>query len=89
MSTPSAEKDPHTLAAEAAGTSVTPEQAMAGKDVTLLDISDPQFMATAYERYNDLRNRERVSVVRFSAGNPETSAADEEKKEILTQLLTI
>ena len=78
MSMTSAEHDPHTLAAEAGGTILTPEEAMAGRDVTLLDISDPQFMATAYDTYNELRNKERISVVRFAAGDP--SATDEEKK---------
>ncbi len=61
MSMTSAEQNPHTLAAEASGTILTPEEAMAGRDVTLLDISDPQFMATAYDTYNELRNKERVS----------------------------
>ena len=78
MSMTSAEQNPHTLAAEAGGTILTPEEAMAGRDVTLLDISDPQFMATAYDTYNELRNKERISVVRFAAGDP--SATDEEKK---------
>ncbi len=81
MSTTSTEKDPHYLAAESGGTAVTPEEAMAGRDVTLLDISDPQFMANAYDTYNDLRNKERVSVVRFSAGNQEANKAAEEKKQ--------
>jgi cytochrome P450 len=81
MSLTSAEKDPHTLAAEAAGTAVTPEEAMAGREVTLLDISDPQFMATAYETYNGLRNKERLSVVKFAAGNQEANKAADEKKQ--------
>ena len=81
MSTTSTEKDPHYLAAESGGTAVTPEEAMAGRDVTLLDISDPQFMANAYDTYNELRNKERLSVVRFSAGNPEANKAAEEKKQ--------
>ena len=81
MSMTSAEKDPHTFAAEAAGTAVTPEEAMAGRDVTLLDISDPQFMATAYDTYNELRNKERISVVRFTAGNQDADKSDEEKKQ--------
>jgi cytochrome P450 len=77
----SAEKDPHTFAAEAAGTAVTPEEAMAGRAVTLLDISDPQFMATAYDTYNELRDKERISVVRFTAGNQDADKSDEEKKQ--------
>lgn len=81
MSISSAEKDPHTLAADAGGTGVTPEEAMAGRDVTLLDISDPQFMATAYDTYNELRNKERISVVRFAAGNPDANKAAEDKKQ--------
>lgn len=76
MSLTSADGGPGTVAAE---TSLTPEEAMAGRDVTLLDISDPQFMATAYDIYNELRNRERLSVVRFAAGNEEENKAAEEK----------
>ncbi|MCA9862116.1 MAG: cytochrome P450 [Thermomicrobiales bacterium] len=80
MSMTSAEKDPHTLAAEAGDSILTPAAAMAGRDVTLLDISDPQFMATAYDTYNALRNKERISVVRFAAGEPHTHKGDGEKQ---------
>jgi len=76
----SAENDPHTLAAEAGDAPLTPEEAMAGRDVTLLDISDPQFMATAYDTYNALRNKERISVVRFAAGDPDANKTAEDKK---------
>ncbi|MCA9878726.1 MAG: cytochrome P450, partial [Thermomicrobiales bacterium] len=81
MSTTSTEKDPHTAAAGAGGTILAPTPAIAGQDVTLLDISDPQFMATAYDTYNELRNKERVSVVRFAAGNPNPHETDEERKQ--------
>ena len=37
-------------------------------DVVELDISDPNFMATAYDTYAELRERGPVSVVKFSAG---------------------
>ena len=37
-------------------------------DIVELDISDPNFMATAYDTYAELRERGPVSVVKFSAG---------------------
>ncbi|HLL51405.1 MAG TPA: hypothetical protein VK356_12115, partial [Thermomicrobiales bacterium] len=38
-------------------------------DIVELDISSPTFMATAYDTYAALRERDRVSVVQFSMGN--------------------
>lgn len=63
------------IAAEAHGADVAVASEIAPDDeLTILDISDPDFMATANERYKALREKGRVSKVKFSAGQ-----TDEEK----------
>lgn len=82
MSGISTNEDPHTLAAEIAdGAILTPQQAMAGRDVTVLDIGAPDFMATAYDTYNTMRDKERVSVVRFTTGREEQNPHEQNPRE--------
>src|SRR5215210_1327593 len=54
---------PQTIAADAngAGAPSVPE-------VVTLDIGDPTFMATAYDTYAAMRERGRVGIVKFAAG---------------------
>ncbi len=57
------------IAAEAHGADVAVAQEIAPDDeLTILDISDPNFMATANDRYKALREQGRVSKVKFSVG---------------------
>ncbi len=43
-------------------------------EVVKLDISDPTFMATAYDTYAAMREQGRVSVVKFAAGEADEAA---------------
>src|SRR5215217_4620787 len=55
--------EPQTIAAEANGAG-----ASQASEVVTLDISDPTFMATAYDTYAALREQGRVGIVKFTAG---------------------
>jgi len=64
------------IAAEAHGAEVAEAVQIApAAELTILDISAPDFMATAYDTYTKLREEGRVSKVKFSSGQ-----TDEEKE---------
>ena len=46
-----------------------------------LDVSDPNFMADAYDTYADLRARGPVSRVRFTGGAEEVTAGDDGEEQ--------
>jgi cytochrome P450 len=50
-----------------------------GGDVTVLDLRDPNFMATAYDTYNALREQGRVTKVKF--GNDEDQPREQSPRE--------
>jgi cytochrome P450 len=50
-------------------------------DVVVLDMSDPNFMATAMETYAELREEGPVSVVKFSLGSEAENAENAKKPE--------
>ncbi|HET7092544.1 MAG TPA: cytochrome P450, partial [Thermomicrobiales bacterium] len=49
-------------------------------DVVELDLRDPQFMATAYDKYKQMREQGRVVRVRFARDEAETNEADAEEE---------
>jgi cytochrome P450 len=55
---------PETIAADANGAGAAP-----AAEVVKLDISDPTFMATAYDTYDALREKGRVTRVKFGSGD--------------------
>ena len=62
MATVKTSNEPETIAAEPNG-AVPPS----ASDVVKLDISDPTFMATAYDTYDELREKGRVTRVKFGS----------------------
>src|SRR5215211_7277322 len=62
MATVKTSDAPQTIAADANGAVESPPS-----DVVKLDISDPTFMATAYETYDALREKGRVTRVKFGS----------------------
>ena len=79
MATVKTSNEPDTILAEANG-AVPPSAA----EVVKLDISDPAFMATAYDTYATLRERSRVSVVQFSTGDT-AQTQDEPRQEMFNR----
>src|SRR5215207_6797925 len=63
MATVKTSNEPETIAAESNGAA-----GASGAEVVKLDISDPTFMATAYDTYAAMRERGRVGIVKFAAG---------------------
>ncbi|HEU0114406.1 MAG TPA: hypothetical protein VFQ80_07010, partial [Thermomicrobiales bacterium] len=75
------------LAAQDEATAQTPAATAANgvaengaTDVVELDLRDPQFMATAYDQYKQMREHGRVTRVRFARNEEETADETEEEK---------
>src|SRR5215208_891117 len=79
MATVKTSNEPETIAVEANGAGDT-----SAAEVVTLDISDPTFMATAYDTYAALREQSRVSVVQFATSNA-TREQDGPRKEMFNR----
>ena len=79
MATVKTSNEPETIAAEANGAA-----GASGAEVVKLDISDPTFMATAYGTYAAMRDRGRVGIVKFAAGEAD-EAPDGPRNEMFAR----
>jgi cytochrome P450 len=79
MATVEMSYEPGTIVAEANGAGGAIDS-----EVVRLDISDPTFMATAYDTYAAMRERGRVGVVKFAAGE-DGEAPDGPRQEMFAR----
>ena len=75
MATVKTSNEPETIAVDANGAGDA-----AAAEVVKLDISDPTFMATAYDTYEALREQGRVSVVQFGRRSPQRRRMDRARR---------
>src|SRR5918995_548607 len=85
MATVKTSQEPETTVAEANGVDGATDS-----EIVRLDISDPTFMATAYDTYAAMRERGRVGVVKFAAGeDSEAPDGPEEFRPLARSIIAI